>query len=156
GGAALDGFGGRMKNRGTIGLLVAALAAAGFYFWFEREHPGTQAAALEDRKLLPPTANRGKPAAIDRIEIARPNEKLVLALDNGRVWRLLTPLADRANPKTVRELVEALETSLKFDSIPANPEVLERAGLRAPEARLKIFRGNEAPVELELGAPTAV
>ncbi len=69
---------------------------------------------------------------------------------------MLAPTADRANPKVLRELVETLETSLKFDSLPAAPADLERFGLRAPVVQLKIFRGGEPPVELQIGARTAV
>ena len=145
-----------MNNRITIALLTAALAAVGFYLWFDRERPGTQASALSARKLLPPAGVRGKPEPIDRIEIVAPNERLVLALVKDHGWRVLVPTLDRADPEVLRELIEVLETSLKLDAMPATPDALERCGLRDPPLRLTISRGTESPVELQIGARTAV
>jgi Domain of unknown function (DUF4340) len=146
-----------MNSRVTFGLLAAALAAVGYLVWFDRDRPGTQAAAVADRKALPVGRNPGgKVTPINRIEITGSNGKIVLAMDGARGWHVLAPTVDRANPVTMRELVEALDTSLKFDSLPATPDDLERFGLRHPEFTLKVFRGDEPPVELQLGARTAV
>ncbi len=145
-----------MNSKVTFALLAAALAAGGYLFWFDRDRPGTQAATVAGRKVLPAGATAGKVAPIDRLEISGPEGKVVLALDKARVWHVLVPAADRANPKVLRELVETLETSLKFDTLRAAPSDLERLGLGAPATQLKIFRRGEEPVELQLGAKTAV
>jgi hypothetical protein len=145
-----------MNSKVTLGLLAAALGAVGYLVWFDRDRPGTQATAAGDRKALPANGRAGTITPIDRIEITGPNGNVVLAMDGAHAWQLLAPTADRANSTVVRELVEALETSLKFESLPAAAGDLDRFGLRQPEFRLKIFRAGETPVELQLGARTAV
>ena len=144
-----------MNSKVTLGLLAAALAAVGFVVWYDRDRPGTQASAAAHRKVLPAAERNGKATPINRVEILGPEGKTVLALDGARAWQVLAPIADRANPAAIRELIEALETSLKIEALPAAGD-LDRYGLREPACRLKIFRAGEAPVELELGARTAV
>lgn len=142
-----------MNGKVTLALVAAAAVSVTYLVWFDRDRPGTQAAALTDRKLLAP-GRAGAP--IDRVEITGPAGRIELALGPDRGWRMLAPTPDRADPRVVRELLESLETALKTDTIPAGPADLEKFGLYNPAVSLRLHRGNEPPIDLQLGAPTAV
>lgn len=142
-----------MNGKVTLALLAAAALAVGYLVWFDRDSPGTQAAALADHKLLTPVRAT---SPIDRLEITGPDGRIDLALGSNREWRVLAPTPDRADVGAVRDLVGALETATKFDAIPVSPAALEQFGLRDPAVRIRIHRAGETPVELQLGLPTAV
>ena len=145
-----------MNTKVTLGFLAAALLAVGYLVWFDRARPGTRDAALAERKLLPtPRTARGL-VPIDRIELTGPEGNVVLALGPSGEWQVLAPAVDRADPRLLHDLVEALETSLKLDVLPLDPAALSQFGLSEPMGRLKISRGSAAVVELQLGKRTAV
>ena len=145
-----------MNPKVTFGFLAAALLAVGYLVWFDRDKAGTQDAAVAEKKMLPAArAGRGS-VPIDRIEILRPDGNILLAIGSDHEWQMLAPVADRADPRLLRELVEALETSLKLDVVAGDPASLAKFGLSDPPARLKISRPGEVAVELQLGSRTAV
>ena len=145
-----------MNGKVTLALLAAAGLAIGYLVWYDRDRPGTQGAAVAGQKLLPPARAGRTVPPIDRLEMTGPDGHIELARGPDREWRMLAPTPDRADAGALRELVEALETSLKFDTISAGPAELEKFGLRNPAVSLRIQRGAEDPIELQLGEPTAV
>ena len=145
-----------MNGKVTLALIAAATLAVAYLVWFDRDRPGTQTAALAQRTLLPPGRGGRAAAPIDRLEIVGPDGRIELAMGPNREWQVLAPMADRADLGAVRELVEALETALKFDTMPAGPADLEKFGLHPPTVSVRIHRGGEDPIELLLGVPTAV
>src|SRR5258707_13767493 len=97
-----------MNSKITLGLLAAALGAVGYLVWLDRDRPGTEAAVVADRKVVPAAGNRQRLMPIDRMEIVGPNGKIELAMDRARAWHLLSPAPDAANPAVVREPAVAL------------------------------------------------
>lgn len=125
----------QLKNRWLVNIILIAvvLVLAGTVY-FKRAHEGR-----EGRPALTPL----QPTEITRIRIERPGDQAVVLEKTGPDWRLIAPVAARANTFNVDQLLSL--ASVESDTlIPAGKVDLKQFGLDKPQARVWL---NDIPIE---------
>src|SRR6266487_5016239 len=100
-----------MKWRNTLILAVIALAAVGYFRFFEMKRPSTEEARRQAQNVL--NFDRSK---IDGIVIQNGDEKIEIRRRDNK-WRLETPFKDQADAALVENLLSDLETWKKEGTI---------------------------------------
>lgn len=135
-----------------IGWLAVVVCALGlFILVFERGMPQGSLGALAESSLL-----KLNPDAVTRLSITTADFSVECALRGGR-WRILSPVATRADGAVIRGILDALRRSVRREVIDL-PHQKQRGltpasfGLEAPRARIQV--GNEQKQEdVFIGAP---
>ena len=92
------------------------------------------------------------------LEGANPRGELrVRAAAGGREWFVEAPVADRADPAVIGELLGALELLTREDTLVGAARRPAEFGLDHPALRVRAWRagGGATPVEVRFGHPTA-
>src|SRR5688572_26809132 len=108
-----------LKNRTfvALGLLAAVVPAT---VWVKTRKDAH--AAVVDK----PTPYAVQKADVDEIEIAEPGKPAVQLKKEGAAWKLVQPVADKADAKSVEQAVEALAELKLKDVIAESPESYEK------------------------------
>lgn len=141
-----------MKTSSTLLLLAAAGGLFAFIKFYESGQPTTREAASRDDYVL--LFDRDK---IDGIVITGNADRIELRKE-GNLWRLESPLKDRADQNTVAEILTQSE-SLRKETGLSEKEIdrkkLKELGVAKSNLRLKLL-GKDAPPEILFGKDTAV
>jgi hypothetical protein len=143
-----------MKWRNTLILAVIALAAVGYFRFFEMKRPSTEEARRQAQNVL--NFERSK---IDGIVIQNGDQKIEIRRRDNK-WRLETPFKDQADSAVVESLLSDLETWQKEATIPAkeiqtDKSKLAEYGLNNPKLKLKLL-GRDKPPEILFGKDAAL
>lgn len=133
-----------MSWRGT--LLLLALAATATAVLLLSRHSGSRA---EGSPLM-----RFDPAQTRTLAILEGEGCTVLSRDGG-VWNLVAPLADRADPRILSQLIDAAASAAPTDILPPKDQKdsvsLDALGLRTPKRILIIDDGKKHALKLGTG-----
>src|SRR3982074_1925017 len=143
-----------MKWRNTLILAVIALAAVGYFRFFEMKRPSTEEARRQAQNVL--NFDRTK---IDGIVIQNGDQKIEIRRRDNK-WRLETPFKDQADGALIENLLSDLETWQKEGTIPAkdidaDKSKLNEYGLNRPKLKLKLI-GSDRPPEILFGKAAAI
>jgi hypothetical protein len=138
-----------VNPRATLTLLLVTVLVVGALFYLRLHTSTTREATEAERYAAVFDAEQ-----IDGIDLVRGSETVSLRRDNGS-WRLVSPVADRADPEAVdRLLMTARFLKVRDRQIDPDSAALAEAGLTSPRLRLEL-RGRR-PVRIDLGGPTAL
>lgn len=115
-----------LKNRTVVALGLLVIVAAATVWMKTRKDPH---AALLDK----PTPYAVNKADVDEIEIAEPGKPAVQLKKDGAEWKLVQPVADKADPQSVEQAVDALAELKLKDVIAESPESYEKVGMKDDE-----------------------
>jgi hypothetical protein len=143
-----------MKWRNTLILAVIALAAFGYFRFFEMKRPGTEEGKRQSQNLV--NFDRDK---IDGIVIQNGDQKIEIRRRDNK-WRLETPIKDQADGALIDNLLSNLESVQKEGTITAkeidgNKSKLAEYGLNNPKLKLKLL-GRDKPPEILFGKDAAL
>lgn len=140
-----------MKFRSTILLLAVALGI-GAYIWFvEKSQPST-----DEREEKGKLVFSVKTDDIDRIELVRDRDPVVLSRAADGAWNLEQPLHYKADKGQVLSILRRLEGLKRERVIPAaetDEKRIEEFGLHAPRITAR-FRASGRETGIALGADT--
>jgi hypothetical protein len=138
-----------VNPRATIALFIVTLLVVGGLIHLRRSVDPSREAAEARRYAV--TFN---PAVIDAIDLVRGKETVSLRRDQGG-WFMTAPVADRADPAVVEQLLLAARFLDVRDREPArDPSTVPESGLGTPRVRLEL-RGDR-DLRLDLGSPAAL
>ena len=143
-----------MKLKNTLLLLLLAMGAFAFIWFYERHQQSTRDEA-EDGTLVA-KFDRDKVQAID---LRSPEGKMELRKDAQGRWQIVAPIEDRADAMTIAQLFTEAE-SLRYvarideDGKSVGKERLKEYGLAETNTRLKLA-GPEKTVEIQWGKDAA-
>src|SRR5262245_9885399 len=142
-----------MRWQTTVGLAILLAALGAFYYVYEvRMGPEREQAEARKGRLF--AAEMGDVTAVD---VKRGAEVLKFQRD-GDGWRMVAPIATRADRGAVDELITSV-TGVKADrEIAAHPASLAEYGLDAPQADIGLTLKDGKHLGLQLGGknPTGV
>ncbi len=142
-----------MKLRGTLALVVAALAL-GAYVWFVEIRGGEQKAEAEAAARV---IFALEPATVSALELVTSDGvEAVLVREDAARWKLTAPVSYPADADAVERALRALEKLASTATIDAHPADLEPFGLGAARKRLAVKAGEGEPRTLYLGGSTPV
>jgi hypothetical protein len=133
-----------------VALIVLAVAALAYAYGVDRGRVPQADREAHARDALPGLDFR----AVNRVELARPDERLVLerAADAGDPsWTMLAPWQDRADPAAVDALLQELGAAIRLRDVPE----ANAAGVDAPRVRGEV-RSGRVTYRFALGAPAHV
>ena len=142
-----------MRWQTTAALAVILVVLAAFYYVYEiRLGPERERADARKGRLF--TAEPGDVAAV---EVKRGADVLKFQRE-GDTWRMLVPVATRADRGAVDELITSVVTAKADREIAASPASLAEYGLDAPKAEVSLTLKDGKTVGLQLGGknPTGV
>jgi hypothetical protein len=142
-----------MKTKSTVIWLGLALAAAGFFHFFEARHLSTRERALRREYLcLFDQAN------VEGISLSNNEEQIELRRGAGGGWELTAPVHDRADAAAVEELLGVC-ASLRADAVlegkDADKKRMRDYGVYQSRLGLKLL-GRDMPPAIWFGKETAV
>ena len=146
-----------MSWRGTLALLVAALAL-GAYVWFVEIRGGEQKTEAEAAARV---IFALEPASATGLELETSDgASAVLVRGEGEggkpTWSLTAPLVYPADADAVERALRALEKLASTATIDAHPEDLAPFGLAAERKRIAVKAGEGEPRTLYLGGTTPI
>ena len=138
----------------TTAILAVILVALGAFYYVYEVRLGPEREKTEARKGRIFAAELGEVTAV---EVKRGAE-VVKFQREGEGWRMLAPVATRADRGTVDELVTAVVTAKADREISANPASLAEYGLDSPKADVTLTVKDGQQLGLQLGGknPTGV
>ncbi len=148
-----------MNWRSTLLLLVLAAGAALYVWRVDSTRRDSREAAVARRLVLPLPPSGQVLAPWERVEIDGPNGPIRLRAGAGGLeWFVEAPVADRADPAMVGELLGAIELLTREDTLAGAADRAGEFGLDRPAIRVRAWRegGGKDPVEIRFGRPTAV
>lgn len=91
---------------------------------------------------------------VSKIELVL-QEKRVLCEKKDKIWRLLSPVEDRADPDTLKEIVDKIDELKKESFVRDNVKDFSEWGLDKPAYKIALWTGaQQASVEILLGKKT--
>jgi hypothetical protein len=138
----------------TTAALAVILAVLGAFYYVYEIRLGPEREKTEARKGRVFAAEMGDVTAV---EVKRGAEVLKFQRE-GDAWRMLAPIATRADRGAVDELITSVVTAKADREISANPASLAEYGLDAPRAQVALTLKDGKQLGLQLGAknPTGV
>lgn len=142
-----------MNTKKTIALALILLGLAVFVFWYEL--PRQQQENREKQRVVKVLDLPWE--QIDKIELARGEERLVFAKDEkSGLWSIKEPLVDLAEKLMVQRLISAIQfahPSYTVDN--PTPEQLEQFGFAARQTTISYFAGSQVG-RLQIGEKNPV
>jgi hypothetical protein len=142
-----------MRWQTTAALAVILLALGVFYYVYEiRLGPDRERAETRKGRLF-----TAEPGDVTAVEVKRGAEVLKFQRE-GEGWRMLAPVATRADRGAVEELITSAVTAKADREIAATPASLAEYGLDAPAAAVTLTLKDGRQIGLQLGGknPTGV
>lgn len=137
-----------MNTRATLVLLIVTLLVVGGVIALRFSVPGTREAGIVNLHALD-----FDPAQIDRIEIERGGETVILRRE-GFEWQIKAPVQDTASPGAVERLLQTARFLQVRDRRDAgDKDALAEAGLLEPKLRLRLQGRGERRLDLGGEAP---
>jgi hypothetical protein len=138
----------------TTAALAVILAALGVFYYVYEIRLAPEREKVEARKGRIFAA---EPAEVTAVEVKRGAELLKFQRE-GDGWRMLAPVATRADRGAVEELVTSVITAKADREISASPASLAEFGLDAPKADVTLTLKDGKQLGLQLGGknPTGV
>ncbi|MBI3825343.1 MAG: DUF4340 domain-containing protein [Candidatus Rokubacteria bacterium] len=138
-----------MRWQTTAVLAVLLIALGAFYYVFEvRLGPGREEAEARKGRVFS-VENKD----VTALRMKRPADTVALKRE-GDDWRLLEPVAARADRAKVEEAITALATTRSDREIEAAPRALADFGLDKPSAEVTVTLKDGKTLGLVLGART--
>jgi hypothetical protein len=109
----------------ALGLLVVVAGATAYQVTRKNPHVRDSQAASSPLTL--------QKADIDELEIAEPGKPALVLKNEGGVWKLTQPVADKADQKAVDQAVGALAELKLRDVIAESPDSYEKVGVKDDE-----------------------
>src|SRR6188474_1656080 len=106
----------------ALGLLVVVAGATAYQVTRKNPHVRDSQAASSPLTL--------QKADIDELEIAEPGKPALVLKNEGGVWKLTQPVADKADQKAVDQAVGALAELKLRDVIAESPDSYEKVGVK--------------------------
>src|SRR5437764_3646994 len=143
-----------MKWKTTLILFVIAAVVFAYFYFVERNRPGTEEVARQSQNVL--NFSREK---IDGVVIQNGDDKIDIRRHDNK-WRLETPIKDQADASLVNNVLLELENWQKDGTISAKDMEADKNkisdyGLAKPKSRLKLV-GKDAPPEIWFGKDAAL
>src|SRR5437763_7313186 len=143
-----------MKWKTTLILFVIAAGVFAYFYFVERNRPGTEEVAPQSQNVL-----NFKHEKIDGLVIQNGDDKIDIRRHDNK-WRLETPIKDQADASAVNNLLLDLENwqkeaSVSAKELEADKSKLSDFGLAQPKLRLKLS-GEKAPAEIFFGKDAAI
>jgi hypothetical protein len=142
-----------MRWQTTAALAVILVVLGAFYYVYEiRLGPDREKAEARKGRLF-----TAEPGDVTALEVKRGAELLRFQRE-GDTWRMLAPVATRADRGAVEELITSVVTAKADREIAASPASLAEYGLDAPQADVTLTLKDGKRIGLQLGGknPTGV
>ncbi len=144
-----------MNWKPTLVLLVIAAALYAYFNFYENKRPGTRELGQNASVVFAYDRNQ-----IDGLTVTDHDTRIDLHRGQENHWKMLAPVADRADGPLIEEVMTTLESMRKVDTITASflsKVKLADYGLQTPREKLAVtdnkghtvefLFGNETPVE---------
>ena len=147
-----------MNWKPTLVLLAIAAAFYAFFTLYENKQPGTRELGQNAGVVFAYDRNQ-----VDALTVTNHDTKIDLSRGEANHWKINAPVADRADGPLIEEVMTALESMRKVDTISAgylSKVKLADYGLQTPREKLAVtdnvgkkghvtefLFGNESPVE---------
>ncbi len=128
-----------MKTRTLVALALLAVIGALTVWKVTRPDPHVRSS-----KATSPLSV--KKEDIDELEIAQTGKPAIVLKKDGAEWKLVQPLADRADQKAVEQALETISELQLRDVIAESPESYEKVGLKEDETVKVIPRKAGTPL----------
>lgn len=89
-------------------------------------------------------------SSVQRVEVKARKHSYVLERDAERGWRLVQPVAQRADDTRVSQGLQSLGVQLATAFVPDSPDVRARLGLEKPLVELRFTLGSGEPVRVRM------
>ncbi len=143
-----------MNWKPTLVLLVIAAALYAFFNFYENKQPSTLDLAHNATVVFPFDRNQ-----IDALTVTDHDTKIELHRGEENHWKMLAPMADRADGPLIEEVMTTLESMRKVDTITAgylSKVKLADYGLQTPREKLAVTDNKGHTTEFLFGNETAV
>ena len=143
-----------MNWKPTLVLLVIAAALYAFFNFYENKRPGTR--ELDQNAAVVFAYDRNQ---VDGLVITDHDAKIDLHRGEENHWKMLAPVADRADGPLIEEVMTDLESMRKVDTIAADTiskTKLADYGLQTPREKLAVTDHKGKTTEFLFGNETAI
>ncbi len=143
-----------MNWKPTLVLLVIAGALYAFFNFHENKQPGTREYAQTENVVYAFDRNQ-----IDGLVVTDHDTKIDLHRGEANHWKMLAPVADRADGPLIEEVLNTLESMRKVDTVSASflsKVKLADYGLQTPREKLAVTDSKGQTTEFFFGNETAM
>ena len=143
-----------MNWKPTLVLLVIAAALYAFFDFYENKQPGTRELGQNSTVVFPFDRNQ-----IDGLAVTDHDTRIDLHRGETNHWKMLAPVADRADGPLIEEVMTTLESMRKVDTITASflsKTKLADYGLQTPREKLAVTDHKNQTTEFLFGNETAL